>query len=100
MNDTRLHFRLWKNTQDGLLKTIEIINAGNQNILYASVLKIGKYTEPKVGTFTFRYIDAQQILPPLLVDTQYIVDGSVLHLPVILYFIVHGIKPNNAIKLL
>lgn len=48
-----LYLGFCKHGRNDFGKAFEVINASNQNISYAPVLKVSEYAKPKIGTFRF-----------------------------------------------
>jgi hypothetical protein len=53
MDHAALYLSERKSTPDGLSKAFQVINAGNENVLQASVFEVSEYLQPKAGAFTF-----------------------------------------------
>ena len=52
----------------GIREAFEVINATDQNILSPSVLEIGQNLQPKVGSFAFGDIHAQEFFMSVFIN--------------------------------
>lgn len=57
-------------------EVFQAVNTAYQYIPDASVLEIAQNLQPEVRSFTLGDVHAKKFLVPLLVDAQYIVDGT------------------------
>lgn len=53
MHDAKLYLGLWESRSNRIRKALKTIDTGNQNISYATILKLGENVEPELGAFIF-----------------------------------------------
>lgn len=98
MHDTQLYVRIGEHAPDGIGEARQTVHAGNQDVSHATVLKVGQDTEPEVSALTVRHIHAQQVLAPVLVNADDIINGTRLCRPlVVAHLVMDGIHPDDGI---
>ena len=70
MDDAILDFRLGKYSLNRRRESRQIIRAGDENVLHASVFQPVEYRCPVLGTFVFSYPHPQHIFFSVQIDTQ------------------------------
>ena len=98
MDDAELHGRIGKDAPDSIREAFQAIHAAYHNVFHTAVLQVRKHLQPEVCPLALGYVHTELFLMPVLVDTQYIVDGTGNGTPtVVFHLVVDGIKPANGI---
>lgn len=58
MDHAELNFGVRVNAVDRLREPRQAIHAGNQNVVYTTILKVSQYRQPEVSPFIFRQIQS------------------------------------------
>lgn len=71
-----MHLRLRKEALDSFGEARQVVDAGDQYILHAPILKVRQYLKPELSSFLLARIEPQQFLVALLVQPNDAVDCS------------------------
>ena len=99
MDDAELDVRFREDALDRIREPCKAVNTGDEDVFYATVLKIGQDAEPEVRPFTLGNVHAKEVLVPCLIYGQHVVNRSGFG-PSRLFvfgFVVNGIQPNDGI---
>ena len=69
MDDTVLDLSLWEGGVDGRIKSLQIVCAGNENILYAPIFQTIEHRCPELGALIFANPHPQDVFPAIQVDS-------------------------------
>ena len=97
MDHTELHFGIRIDRIDGIGKAGQTVHRGDQNVFDAPVIEVGQNRQPEVGPFTFRQIQAQNLLLALYIQAQDGVHGLGDITAVLPQLVVNGIHPYKLI---
>ena len=70
MNDAELDLCLWVDRLDRLRKTLQAINAGDQDVFDTAVLEFGQHAEPELRALALADPQTQQLLVALEINAQ------------------------------
>lgn len=82
------------------VKTGQVIHAGDQNILHATIAQLIQNTEPELGGFVFADPNAQYIFLSVQVDSQNHVGGFIDNLSILIDLEVDGIQKDYGVNVL
>ena len=64
----RLHLGIREHTGDSFGKTFQIVDTGNQDVFYATILQISQYSQPEIGpSLSDTYIPKSSLWPLLTI---------------------------------
>ena len=99
VDDAALDDRLGEGAADGLAKALEVVRAGDQDVLYAPKPQILQHLQPETGRLALGDVDAQQLPKALVANRVDVVERLTLHRSVIAALEVDGIEPNHRVEL-
>ena len=84
MNDAALYIRTWEDGLDRVGEALQVVGAGDQDILHPALLQITQHAQPVACPFGLRHVHAQHVLVAVLIHAQHRVHRAVVHRPFVL----------------
>ena len=97
MHDTKLNLSMREDRLDGLWKTLQAVNTGNEDILNATVSQFGHNLEPELGAFGLGNPHPQDLLDSIHGNADGQVDCLVQNVPICPALYPDGIHIDNRI---
>lgn len=97
MHDAELHLGLGEDALDSLGKTREVVDASDEDVVYAAILEVRQDLKPELGSLVFAHVEAEEVFVAFLIQPDDAVDGLGDHAALVAYLVVDGIEPHERI---
>lgn len=96
--DAELYIRIGEHGVYRFGESLQAVDAGDKDVLDSAVLEVGKHSEPEVRALALGHVHSEQVLEPVAVHAEDIVDGPRHGGPfLVLHLVMDCIQPDDRI---